>query len=64
MASSMETVAQTIEKVIESKHPKFIYRVGFVSKLMQFMNTILSQRSFEKFYMKALKVPTNAPSNY
>jgi NAD(P)-dependent dehydrogenase (short-subunit alcohol dehydrogenase family) len=64
MASSMETVAQTIEKVIESKHPKFIYRVGFVPRLMQFMNTILSQRSFEKFYMKVLKVPTKAPSNY
>jgi NAD(P)-dependent dehydrogenase (short-subunit alcohol dehydrogenase family) len=64
MASSMETVAQTIEKVIEAKHPKFIYRVGFVPRLMQFMNTILSQRAFEKFYMKALKAPTKAPSNY
>jgi NAD(P)-dependent dehydrogenase (short-subunit alcohol dehydrogenase family) len=64
MASSMETVAQTIEKVIESKHPKFIYRVGFITKLMQFMNTILSQKGFEKFYMKVLKVPTKAPSNY
>ena len=64
MASSMETVAQTIEKVIESKHPKFMYRVGFVTRLMQFMNTILSQKGFEKFYMKALKVPTKAPSNY
>jgi NAD(P)-dependent dehydrogenase (short-subunit alcohol dehydrogenase family) len=64
MASSMETVAQTIEKVIEAKRPKFIYRIGFVPRLMQFMNTILSQRGFEKFYMKALKAPTKAPSNY
>ena len=64
MASSMKTVAKTIEKVIESKHPKFIYRVGFITRLMQFMNTVLSQKGFEKFYMKALKVPTKAPSNY
>ena len=64
MASSMETVAKTIEKVIESKQPKFIYRVGFIPRLMQFMNTILSQKRFEKFYMKALKAPTKAPSNY
>ncbi len=64
MASSMETVAQTIEKVIETKYPKFIYRVGFVPRLMQFMNTILSQKGFEKFIMKAFKVPTKAPSNY
>jgi hypothetical protein len=64
MASSMESVAQTIEKVIEAKHPKFIYRVGFVPKMMQFLNALLSQKRFEKFYMKVLKVSTKAPSNY
>lgn len=64
MASSMETVAKTIEKVIQTQKPKFMYHVGNIGKMMLTLKFLLPQRAFEKFHMKAMKVPTEAPNNY
>jgi NAD(P)-dependent dehydrogenase (short-subunit alcohol dehydrogenase family) len=61
MASTMESVAKTVHKAIQDQRPVFMYRVGFISRLMTTLKGILPQPAFEAFYMKAMKVPTNAP---
>jgi NAD(P)-dependent dehydrogenase (short-subunit alcohol dehydrogenase family) len=61
MASSMESVATAVQKAIEARRPPFMYRVGFVPRLMMFMKTVLPQRAFESFYMSVMKVPRTAP---
>ena len=61
MASTMESVAKTVHKAIQDPRPVFMYRVGFISRLMTTLKGILPQKAFEVFYMKAMKVPTSAP---
>ena len=61
MASSMEAVAQTVHKAIQDPRPVFMYRVGFIPRLMTTLKAILPQQLFEFFVIKAFNIPTTAP---
>jgi short-subunit dehydrogenase len=63
MASSTEAAAKAVHKTITAHRSVFMYRVGFILKLMTTLKAILPQKMFEAFYMKAMKVPTAPPPN-
>jgi NAD(P)-dependent dehydrogenase (short-subunit alcohol dehydrogenase family) len=63
MASSTEALAKAVHKANTAHRPVFMYRVGFIPKLMTTLKAILPQKMFEAFYMKAMKVPTAPPPN-
>jgi NAD(P)-dependent dehydrogenase (short-subunit alcohol dehydrogenase family) len=44
MASTMEAVAQTVHKAIQAPRPVFMYRVGFIPRLMTTLKAILPQQ--------------------
>jgi short-subunit dehydrogenase len=61
MASTMEAVAQTVHKAIQAPRPVFMYRVGFIPRLMTTLKAILPQQLFEFFVIKVFNIPTRAP---
>jgi NAD(P)-dependent dehydrogenase (short-subunit alcohol dehydrogenase family) len=61
MASTMEAVAQKVHKAIQAPRPVFMYRVGFIPRLMTTLKAILPQQLFEFFVIKVFNIPTRAP---
>jgi short-subunit dehydrogenase len=55
--TSMQVLAETIEEIIETKKPKFRYKISALSNFMPVIKSLLPQNYFEKLVLKILKLP-------
>lgn len=60
-----ERVADVIVKSAERKRPKTRYKIGALAKITPVIHSVLSDRAFDKFMLRQLKVTTKkGESNY
>ncbi len=55
--SSKDSIAKTIEGVLNEKKPCFRYKIGGMSKFLPVLQRILPDRSFEKHVLSSFGLP-------